>query len=170
MLPTKEPSMTRFKIFFLALLMSTGCQVFGEKTCERPLHFTFYRDVDGDGFGNADHHRTIESCYWEEEAPHGYVTRDYRSNTPFDCDDTNARIYPAAPETWYDGINQSCKNLTSDYDSDSDGFDTKEVGGRDCDDENFWINPGRNEVVGDGKDNDCDGEIDEEYLAPLLEE
>ena len=25
-----------------------------------------------------------------------------------DCDDTDASVFPGAPETWYDGIDQNC--------------------------------------------------------------
>ena len=41
-------------------------------------------------------------------------------------------------------------------DDDGDGYTTL----LDCDDENFDVNPGATELVGDGIDNDCDGFID----------
>jgi len=46
----------------------------------------------------------------------------------------------------------------SGWDKDVDGWTTC---GGDCDDDHSDINPSRNETAGDGKDNDCDGEIDE---------
>ena len=46
----------------------------------------YYRDNDGDGFGNAANALTSTACV----APIGYVTRDG------DCDDNNAAIYPGS--------------------------------------------------------------------------
>jgi nitrous oxidase accessory protein NosD len=56
---------------------------------------TFYRDADGDGFGNPL--ITIQAC----TAPPGYVA----DNT--DCDDTHATVYPGAPEIC-DGLDNNC--------------------------------------------------------------
>lgn len=50
----------------------------------------------------------------------------------------------------------------TDGDMDDDGF-TPEEG--DCDDDNIRVSPGRDEVVGDGLDNDCDGRIDEQFAG-----
>ena len=56
-----------------------------------------------------------------------------------DCDDTDATINPGATESYYDGVDQDCNEL-SDFDADEDGVDIFEV---DCD--------------GDGvADNSCD--------------
>jgi hypothetical protein len=46
----------------------------------------YYRDIDGDGFGNAATAINSTAC----TAPAGYVTRDG------DCDDNNANIYPGS--------------------------------------------------------------------------
>jgi hypothetical protein len=48
----------------------------------------------------------------------------------------------------------------NDGDNDGDGF-TPEQG--DCDDDDFFTAPGLPERAGDGKDNDCDGRIDEAW-------
>jgi hypothetical protein len=45
-------------------------------------------------------------------------------------------------------------------DSDGDGYRAKSDGGTDCDDSNAAINPGAMEQCDDGKDNDCNGQID----------
>jgi hypothetical protein len=45
-------------------------------------------------------------------------------------------------------------------DTDGDGYTSDQEGGDDCDDTNPDINPGVDEVCGDGVDNNCDGLID----------
>jgi len=60
-------------------------------------------DVDGDGFTTAD-----GDCWDAVDGPPGTGL-------------TGAQISPAAPETWYDGIDQDCQG-DDDYDADGDGF------------------------------------------------
>lgn len=81
-----------------------------------------------------------------------------------DCDPDDPTIYPGATEIPYDGIDQDC--FRGDLnDLDVDGYPGEAAGGPDCDDTNPAINPGA-EDVGDGIDNDCDGEIDEDVRTP----
>ncbi|NRB53502.1 MAG: T9SS type A sorting domain-containing protein [Saprospiraceae bacterium] len=64
-------------------------------------HFSFqeyFRDQDGDGFGNAA--EAISSCL--TSPPMGYVW----DNT--DCDDTNGSIYPSATDEADNGIDEDC--------------------------------------------------------------
>ena len=114
------------------------------------VKFTFYRDADGDGFGNAD--ITEQAC----EASTGYVP----DNT--DCNDNSAAINPAESEVPCDGIDNDCSGTDDEgTDADHDGYKPQggACGSVDCDD-NDPNNYPTNAEVCDGQDNDCDGSID----------
>ena len=133
---------------------------------------TYYRDLDGDGFGNPA--VTQQGC----SAPSGYVA----SNT--DCNDNNFNIKPTATEVC-DGVDNDCDGsidegvapITWYRDMDGDGFGNAAVtqtactqptgyvaNSNDCNDNNFNIKPTATEVC-DGVDNDCDGSTDEGVLT-----
>ncbi len=77
-----------------------------------------------------------------------------------DCDDTNAAIYPGAPDV-ADGIDNDCDGFVDeDFLGDSDGDGWSVLAG-DCDDTNFYVFESAPEFA-DGVDNDCDGSIDED--------
>ena len=57
-----------------------------------------------------------------------------------------------------DGDGDVCDDVT---DSDGDGFIAVASGGEDCDDTDPGVYPGATEITTDGKDNDCDGTVDE---------
>ncbi|MFN7143876.1 MAG: MopE-related protein, partial [Myxococcota bacterium] len=76
--------------------------------------------------------------------------------TKEDCDDTDAAVYPGAPETWYDGVDQDCAH-DDDFDVDLDGA---RYGAGDCDDTDPDVFPGARERWYDGADQDCDGADD----------
>ncbi|MBX2928198.1 MAG: T9SS type A sorting domain-containing protein [Saprospiraceae bacterium] len=113
---------------------------------------TYYRDMDGDGFG--DPANTTMAC----SVPMGYVT----NNT--DCDDNDPLEFPG--QVWY-------------ADVDNDGYSSgttltqclRPAGYKvpaeltattgDCNDNNPDINPAATEIC-DGIDNDCDGMTDVE--------
>jgi len=98
------------------------------------------------------------------------------SSAGIDCNDSNSSIYPGASETVGDGIDQSCDGTEvcyadSDNDdyrststvtsSDTDCIDSGEATSSqaiDCNDSNSSIHPGATEIVGDGIDQDCDGD------------
>ena len=133
---------------------------------------TFYRDSDGDAFGDTS--RSLSQC----EAPAGFVA------TSGDCDDSNAARSPAASEVC-DGAatDEDCDGLADDADlsvsgtstwysdGDGDGYGavatqacvapagTVVVGG-DCDDGDAAISPAATELCGGG-DEDCNGLIDD---------
>ena len=140
---------------------------------------TFYRDQDGDGYG--DPAIFIERC---PPAPSGYV------ELGGDCNDARADINPGADEICADGVDNDCDGVVDEAsciagggaggeadvgggdvgdgvatvcDQDGDGFQAvgDTCGGNDCDDTNPDINPGASEMCGDNIDNDCDGKVDE---------
>lgn len=108
---------------------------------------TYYVDVDGDGFGDADESKV--ACLLMP----GYVI----NNT--DCDDGDRNINPLAHDTPADGVDQNCDGLDDSYpmvDADGDGYYAR-PGYDDCDDSNAAVNPGISEVTANSIDDDCDG-------------
>ena len=129
---------------------------------------TWYRDFDGDEFGDASDE--VQDC----TQPVGYVANGD------DCDDSNDSVYPGADEVC-DGLDNDCDGqvdeglLTTWYaDADADGFGDPSssveacssmpgfvTDNTDCDDTDDTVYPGAPELC-DGKDNDCDGQVDED--------
>ncbi|RLB52499.1 MAG: hypothetical protein DRJ42_14735 [Deltaproteobacteria bacterium] len=127
----------------------------------RPV--TWYLDVDGDSFGSEASGTTV-SC----EPPAAIPAGSY-SLLDTDCNDAVAAINPAAAELC-DAIDNDCNGLADfkvapgDYeDDDADGMVDIACGaplGTDCDDLDPITGGGAPEAC-DGRDNDCDGDIDE---------
>ncbi len=92
-------------------------------------------------------------------APPADLDHDGFSVEDGDCDDSAPDVYPGAADVPYDGVDQDCDggDLT---DVDGDGYDAPAAGGADCDDNDQNTHPGAEEFA-DGRDNDCDGLVDE---------
>ena len=123
---------------------------------------TFYRDADGDGFGNPA--QSAQAC----SAPEGYLA-DNR-----DCNDADAAVHPGAGELC-NGRDDNCNGQTDEgvtttfyTDGDGDGYGSPapvlqacaapaghSANGTDCNDASAAINPGALETIYDGVDNDC---------------
>ncbi|TNE91569.1 MAG: hypothetical protein EP330_05020 [Deltaproteobacteria bacterium] len=118
--------------------------------CNDAIDEGLLTDADGDGFPAAS------SCL---------------TFAPFDCDDTDASVYPGATET-NNGTDDDCDGQTdepaSGDDADGDGYcegptcDDAGVLPGDCDDTDPSVNPGPGAIdIDDGIDNDCDGTVDD---------
>ncbi len=120
----------------------------------------WYKDIDGDGFGNPN--ESVEAC----SSPDGYVA----NNT--DCNDNDANVHPNT--IWYE-------------DKDKDGFHSGNTLTQciqptgyvlrnqlinltiDCNDNNTAIHPNSIDIC-DGIDNNCDGKIDDGLLITFYKD
>ncbi len=133
--------------------------------------YSWYPDADGDGHGDP-HALPLQDCM--AIADHVTVADD--------CDDGDATTYPGADE-YCDGVDNDCDGATDEDDAvdaltwyldlDGDGFgdpgttdiDCDQPGSfvgndEDCDDFDFYVHPGAEEVC-NGLDDDCDPATDE---------
>jgi len=131
----------------------------------------WYADLDGDGHGAADDPGEL-AC--------GPVYRKVDSND--DCNDASSAAHPGLFEAC-DGLDNDCDGevdedarvgaIVSYPDNDGDGYGDERsplsscglpagraVVGGDCDDDRADVNPGRDEDLSDGLDNNCDGWTD----------
>lgn len=74
--------------------------------------FRYYRDEDGDSFGNSN--TFTELC--QSFPPEGYV------ENPDDCDDNNDKIHPASIEKPCNLIDENCNGMADDQKPDFDLF------------------------------------------------
>jgi len=115
----------------------------------------YYADADGDGYGDAN------VSVLAATQPAGYVLNST------DCDDTNIAIYRTGDfyvDSDNDGFNNGGPLTTTCYGASAPtGFTANNIG-TDCDDNDAEINPNHVEVLDNGLDDNCDGNIDE--VAP----
>jgi hypothetical protein len=114
-------------------------------------HDGCYEDLDDDLFGS--------SIILDDALDLGCAEAVGLADLAGDCDDRRAEIHPTAVEIPYDDIDQDCAG-GDPRDLDGDRVEAAVVGGPDCDDLDARVRPGAFEVE-DGRDDDCDGEIDE---------
>ncbi len=142
--------------------------------------------TDCNDLDSSIHPGASESCNETDDDCDGYVDEDFDADGDGhldqsacahgdDCDDDEPLAHPDAYELC-DGMDNDCDGYTDEgypdddgdgtvdcYDDDGDGY-AEDDG--DCDDLDSLANPGQIELM-DGIDNDCDGEIDEDYcLVP----
>jgi hypothetical protein len=135
--------------------------------------FPYLRDEDGDGYGLTG----VTKCQCKPTAP-------YSATQGGDCDDGKSAVSPKAAEAC-NGLDDNCDGITDNQgadgcspffvDKDGDGFGSYFTApkclcgpvtpyvapaGGDCDDNDGTSYPKAQEVC-DGKDNDCDGIIDQ---------
>jgi V8-like Glu-specific endopeptidase len=77
------------------------------------------------------------------------------------CDNVSNATVDGAFASYYDEVAGILGGGTPCQDADGDGYDDAACGGSDCDDGDYFVNPGVDEVCGDSIDNNCDGNIDE---------
>jgi MYXO-CTERM domain-containing protein len=130
-----------------------------------------YVDADNDGY------RTMDGAIVDSEAIDCNGDGVAGSDAPdTDCDDTNGAVHPDIGDAIGDELDADCDGFELCYvDADNDGYRTMEVVQSvdsdcedvgeanadvplvDCDDTRAGVNPGAEEVAGDGVDQDCDG-------------
>jgi formylglycine-generating enzyme required for sulfatase activity len=138
---------------------------------------SWYQDVDGDGYGDAEN--SERSCTLIE----GYLADGS------DCNDNNPARYPGAEEEC-NGSDDNCDGDIDEegsidasvwyMDADGDGYGDPDVftsacdqpeaylsSSDDCDDGDASVHPGLLELC-DGVDQDCDGSIDEDPTDPQI--
>ncbi len=127
-----------------------------------------YADADADGFRSDS---IVLSAGLSCQGPGTAPAKAY-----LDCDDKDPGAHPGATEVPGDRVDQNCDGYELCYiDADEDGYRSNTLVGStnisceengivsafadlDCNDNNASIHPGASEVVGDGVDQNCNGQ------------
>ena len=115
---------------------------------------TYYADGDGDGFGNAA--ISVVDCV----QPVNHVTNST------DCNDASASVWRTASfyvDADSDGYSPSASSETLCYGATTPSGYAVGTLGLDCDDMIAAVNPGHVEVLYNGIDDNCDGQLDEGF-------
>lgn len=152
----------------------SSCHPGGTETCDSKdndcdgqsdegVGTTWYRDADGDGYGNPSN--STQAC----SQPGGYVSNNS------DCNDSNGNVHPGATEVCGNGIDddcvagdQPCNTWYRDADGDGHGNPNDSIqsttqppgyvsNNTDCNDSNTAVHLGAIEICGNGIDEDCNG-------------
>ncbi len=105
----------------------------------------YYADTDGDGFGDPSNSRQLSAAQsgWVSEAT--------------DCNDSDAEVFPGAPERCNAGVDDDCDGAPGPDELDGDGDGLSSCDG-DCDDTRADVSPAALEVCTPVEiDDDCDG-------------
>lgn len=116
----------------------------------------WYKDADGDGYSDGTQ---LTKC----SQPQGYKTAGELRDTNGDCNDNDAARNPATVwvldadgDTYYGSRRTQCSSPGTGY-----VIITTQRGG-DLYDNDPTVNPGAVEVCGNGKDDNCNGKVDEQ--------
>ncbi len=143
---------------------------------------TYYRDSDGDTYGDPNNSKS----FYCSTIPSGWVA----NNT--DCNDGIGTVYPGAEEICDNGIDDNCDGTIDEdciivicrnpgnyyLDGDGDGYGSGAIVyvdptcdiditqysllNTDCDDGDYFVNPGAQEICDNYIDDNCDGQVDED--------
>lgn len=121
-------------------------------------------DADGDGVGaacdcddaNAARPGPTPGCGQCTDADGDGYSPQGGACGPIDCNDASGAVHPGATDACGGG-DANCDGVDG-YDLDQDGHGSCEG---DCNDNDPNVHPNRDEVQGNGKDDDCDGQTDE---------
>jgi hypothetical protein len=92
-------------------------------------------------------------------APDADDDEDGFSENNGDCNDDDKVVQPGLAEV-FDGKDNNCNGTIDEgLDGDCDGFKAAALGGDDCDDEDWQVNPAAEDDGADTRDDNCDGKF-----------
>jgi hypothetical protein len=126
-------------------------------------------EVGQEGEGEEGEGEVPADCVDEDFDEHYAISRDCPQGN--DCNDSDPRTSPGIEEDCTNAFDNDCDGDFPGTDSDcdrncidldGDGFGRgPDCRGIDCDDDDVQTFEGAREICGDGRDNNCDGEVDD---------